>query len=239
MISFLYLAISLVALVCLIWGIKLYLRFRDIVFLLILAPLFLLWYDCFIIGIGHMIGEGEILKTLSWPRYIAHALLLPTWIIAAGALARRADFDWAKSRWVMGLFCLLGTAGMGLGVVGLLQLELFPACQGGTLRFVPHVSDHNTCRAGMAGLGHAPTGPPPIPILSTVLFLIIGLMMWIRRKWPWLFLGSLFMFFMAAMPQSIAGPLLSNIAEPIIAAAALFTARHFLSVAKSTSYVPL
>ena len=229
MISLAFIAISLVAFLCLVWGIRLYLQNRDIVFLLILAPLCLLWYDSLIIGIGHWFGAGDLLKSLSWPRYIAHSLLLPFWIIAAGALARRADFNWAKSKWVMAMFCLFGTAGIGMGVLEIMQLELFPACMHGTVRYVPFVVEAQACRPELAGLGHAPSGPPIVPILSTVLFLILGIVLWAKRKWPWLFLGSLFMFIMAGMPQSIAGPLLSNIAEPVIAAAALLTARRFIS----------
>ena len=226
MISALYLCIGVAALAVLVLGIKLYGKHRDIVFLLILAPLTLLWYDSFIIGIGGWIGEESLLKTLSWPRYIAHELLLPFWIIAAGALARRANFNWTKSKSVMAVFCLVGTAGILFGAKELLTLEIFPACLHGTLRYVPFVSEAQACRPDMVGLGHVPSGPPIIPIFSTLLFLVLGLMLWVQRKWPWLFLGTLIMFMMAGMPQSIAGPLFSNIAEPILAMAALITARR-------------
>jgi len=228
LINITYLCISIAAFLTFIWGLKQWNSYRDVVFLLILAPVCLLWYDSLIIGIGSWIGEGSTLKTLSWPRYITHEILLPFWIIAAGALARRADFNWAKSKVVMALFCLVGTLGFAMGVMELLKIELFPACLKGTVRYVTYVSEAQACSVDMIGAGHAPSGPPIIPILSTVLFLIIGLIMWAKRRWPWLLLGSILMFVMAGMPQSIAGPLLSNIAEPVIAFAALLTARHFI-----------
>jgi len=229
MITAVYLIISLTAFAVLIWGVRLFRQSKDVIFLLILAPLMLLWYDSFIIGIGSWIGEGTTLKTLSWPRYIAHGLLLPFWIIAAGAIARRAKFSWAQSKWAMGVFCIIATGGIALGVKELLGLELYPACLQGTLRYVPYIGDGQACRASMAGLGHAPSGPPVIPILSTLIFIGLGAGLWIRRKWAWLFLGSVFMFVMAGMPQSMAGPLLSNLAEPVIAFTVLLTARRFTS----------
>ena len=229
MTTLLYFLISLVAFFVLLYGIKQYRQYKDVVFLLILSTLIFLWYDSFIIAIGSFIGAGPLLEALSWPRFIAHLLLLPIWIIAAGALARRAGFKWAEPKFIMALFCLIGTAGIAMGAMELLKLELFPACMRGTVRYVTFVADAQACSADMAGSGHAPTGPPIAPILATLLFLIVGLMMWVWRSWPWLFLGSLFMFVMAGMPQSIAGPLLSNVAEPVIAFAALLTAKHFMT----------
>lgn len=154
--------------------------------------------------------------------------MLPFWSIAAAVLAQRAGFKWARLKWVMVFFCLTGVVGIALGIKEIASLELYPACLQGTLRYVTFVSETQACRPDMIELGHAPKGPPPVPILSTILFLGIGLAMWISRGWPWLCLGSLIMFVMASMPQSIAGSLSSNMAEPIISAAALLTARHFV-----------
>lgn len=227
MATVLYFIISAIAFMVLIFGIKSYRERKDVVFLLVLAPLLFLWYDSFMIGLGQFIGQGPLLEVLSWPRYIAHELLLPIWIIAAGALARRADFKWAQSKIVMAIFCLVGTFGIGLGVTELLHLELFPACLMDTVRYVPYVREAQACVPEMAGMGHRAGGPPLIPILSTVLFIVIGLMMWIKRGWPWLFLGAALMFVGAGLPQSIAGPLLANMVEPIVSLAAIMTARRF------------
>ena len=227
MVTGLYLLISLAALACLVWSVRILRAGWDFAVFLIALPLSLLWYDSFLIATGRFIGEGEVLLALSWPRYIAHAVFLPAWIAAAGLIARRADLSWAQPVFVTAIFFLLALGGFGLGVLELLSMELYPVCLNGTLRYVTYVSEGQACEAATAGLGHAPQGPPIVPVVATILFLIIGIMLWISQKWPWLALGSIVMFAMAGMPQSIAGPLLANMAEPLIAAAALLTARRF------------
>lgn len=227
MVTIAYFIISAIAFACLVWGFSLYRKHGDLLFLLLITPLSLLWYDSFIIATGRYIGEGDLLLALSWPRFIAHGLLLPAWIAAAGLMARRAGLGWAKPVWVQAIFWLLAAGGVALGAMELMALELFPACMKGTLRYVPYVSDGQACVAGMEGLGHAPSGPPVVPVVSTLFFLVIGVMIWLKHKMAWLFLGSLAMFVMAGMPQSIAGPLLANSAEPLIALAVLWTARRF------------
>lgn len=227
MVSGLYILISLAALACLVWAVRILRRRLDVAVLLIALPLSLLWYDSFLIATGSFLGEGDLLLALSWPRYIAHGLLLPAWIAAAGLLASRGGLGWAQAFAVRAVFFLLALGGVGLGAAELMSMELFPACLNGTLRYVTYVSEAQACEPAMAGLGHAPQGPPIVPVVATILFLIIGIFLWVGQKWPWLALGSIVMFAMAGMPQSIAGPLLANMAEPLIAAAALMTARRF------------
>lgn len=228
MVSLIFMAVSLVAMAVLIWSIRLYRDHRDVGFLLLIAPLSLLWFDSMIMGLGSTIGESQLHEQISHIRYISHLLLLPAWTIAAGVIARRARLRFAQPKWVMALFCIAATALFVSGLLEVLQLKLYPACIQGTLRYVSFVADGQACRAGMEGLGEAPSGPPLVSILPVFLFLGIGLALLVRDRWPWLVVGSVIMIIMAVVPQSIAGPLFSNIAEPIIAAAALLTLRQSL-----------
>ena len=228
MVSIGYFAVAMVAMVVLIWSIGLYRTHRDAAFLLIMAPLLLLWFDSALIGLGAAIGEGETLRSLSWIRYVAHALLLPFWIIAAGSIARRAGFRWAKNKWVMATFCLAATVIFAEGLIELFAMELYPACVAGSLRYVTYISEGQACRLGMEGLGLKPSGPPWAAIVPTFLFMIIGIAVWMRLRWPWLLAGSVCMLGFAAVPGSLAGPLFSNMGEPIIAAGALITLKFLL-----------
>ena len=53
-------------------------------------------YDNFIIAIGATIGAGELLITLSWPRFALHAICTPFTMIAIWQIADAADFRWAR-----------------------------------------------------------------------------------------------------------------------------------------------
>lgn len=57
---------------------------------IILAPLLLaLVYDNFMLGIGDWVGEGELHRLLSGPRYITHALMTPLLLVFAALCADR------------------------------------------------------------------------------------------------------------------------------------------------------
>lgn len=228
MLTIAYTAVALLAFSVLLWSIRLYREHRDVGILMVMAPLLLLWYDSLLIGIGRYLGENELHIGLSWIRYTAHLLLLPAWTIAAGSIARRAELRFSKPKWVMAIFCIGATIFVIEGVLEIITLKLYPACVKDTLRYVSYVSEAQACRPEMAGLGAKPSGPPLVATMPTFLFLILGLILLIKDRWPWLLAGSLVMLAMAFVPQAIAGPLFSNMAEPVIAVGAILTLRHYL-----------
>lgn len=155
----------------------------------------LVW-DNLIIAAGSRIGAGDLLIGLSIPRYVAHALLPPLLIpivFGIAQLRRRA--------WVWALTGLLIAGGVYFEII---RLHLEPRTYADTLRYV------NT--AGM-----------PVPVIVTNLVLIgIGVILWRRETLPWLFLGAVAMFVAAGAGFNV--PWLGNLGELVLIGSILLTA---------------
>lgn len=181
---------------------QLFRRARNWYILIALANLLALTYDCTMIGLGRFIGEGPLLRALNAPRFIMHALITPLLIIFIFGVMRRVGFGWAQSRIMHALFC---TFALILVLVGsredILHLSLAPKTYEDTVRYV----------------NLATTGPPLPAILVIIVFLVMGVLLWVRTKSPWVFLGSLFMFICAPLGAKL--PLVGNIGELGISAA--------------------
>jgi hypothetical protein len=133
------------------------------------ATIIALCWDNAIVAAGATIGAGDLLMDLSIPRYVAHAVLTPLLIpIAFHAVGLRLRL------WMWALTAVLIAVGVYTEVF---QLHLELREYGGTVRYA-----------------NAAAGPP-IPAILTVLVMIgVGAMLWRREGLPWLCLGSLAMF---------------------------------------------
>jgi hypothetical protein len=155
-----------------------------------------LFWDNAIIAAGSTIGTGDLLIGLSVPRYVAHAVLTPLLILVVFGIAALRRRPWV---WV--LTGLLIAAGVYFEII---RLHLEPRTYADTLRYV------NT--AGM-----------PLPAIMTDLVLIgIGVILWRRDKLPWLFLGAVAMF--VAAGAGFNAPWLGNLGELVLIGAILLTA---------------
>jgi len=132
-----------------------------------------LCWDNAIVAAGALVGAGDLLIGLSVPRYVAHGLLTPLLIpIVFWIAGLRLRF------WVWGLTAALVALG---AYTEIFNLNLVLKEYGGTLRYA-----------------HA-AASPPIPSIVTVLVLIgVGALLWRRAGVPWLCLGALAMFGSAA-----------------------------------------
>ncbi|MFT4255184.1 MAG: hypothetical protein QM608_22210 [Caulobacter sp.] len=138
------------------------------VWLLALIAAALCW-DNLIIAAGSSIGAGELLRGLSIPRYVAHAVLTPLLMLVAFGVAGLRRRIWL---WV--LAAVLIAVGVWTDLVHM-NLELREYA--GTLRYA-----------------YAHAGPP-IPSIVTVLVLVgAGVVLWRREGLPWLCLGAMAMF---------------------------------------------
>jgi hypothetical protein len=151
--------------------------------LLILVILALIW-DNTVVAIGSTIGEGETLKTLSIPRYVTHALLVPLLIMVAVGFSRRHGVRALAGRTAPAAFGLLTVAlivaGIHLDIIG---LDLQPTHYADTLRYT-NAASHGA----------------PIPAVITILVLIgIGITLLVRARQPWLLAGAVAMFVAAAL----------------------------------------
>lgn len=174
---------------------------------LVLIVVFGLAYDNVAIAAGVFLGEGDLLKALNAPRYWVHALFTPAMMIAAFGALRLVDVGWAQSRLWHVVVCGLATVLILLGsYIDILNLTLVPETENGVLRYVNDF--------------HLFKGPPIPAVMTIVVVLIFGAVLWRKIKWPWLFLGSLLMFLAAA---ATGFPIIQNVGEVAFAAGLVST----------------
>lgn len=158
---------------------------------------FALTYDNAVIAAGSAIGEGDLLLALNAGRFWVHALVTPLMIWAGLAIVN----------WVRPIaFIVIGIL-IAVGVyIDIVTLELVPQTEHGVLRYV------NDAAAG-----------PPIPAIVTILILIAcGVVLFRRTRIVWLLLGAVVMFVAAG-----AGVLwLGNFGEAVLLTGFLLTARR-------------
>ena len=122
-------------------------------------------------------------------------------------LAHRAGASWATKFTRI----LAGVIAFGLAAVDLITqyrgIELVPVEFAGVLRY---------------SIAH-PSGPPIITIIVNFFVLAIGIGIWIRLRWPWLFVGSLVAIVGNAIPIALVGTLAGSTSEFILAISLLLT----------------
>ncbi|MEH2160897.1 MAG: hypothetical protein V7K38_07580 [Nostoc sp.] len=67
------------------------------------------------------------------------------------------------------------------------------------------------------------SGPPIITIVVNLFVLLIGIGIWFRLKWPWLFVGTLISLIGNAMPSDVIGTLAGSFSELVMAISLLLT----------------
>ncbi len=171
--------------------------------------------DTLIIFLGRFIGEGELLKTLNAGRYLVHGVATPFLIIFGFGVLRRAGVGWTQRRMSHVLICVLTTLLVGLGIYeDVLALDLKPRVVMDTLRY--------TNEGGLRG--------PPIPAMLTILLLVFwGVILWRKSGWWWLAAGALLMFIAAGLGMGDAF-YLGNLGEVMLGLASVLTARKFFGL---------
>src|SRR5690625_113715 len=166
--------------VCLlIWGLSLarnqdLLNFTNVLLLVIIG----LVYDNFIIAFGRFIGEGNVLENLSYVRFWLHALFTPTLILFAWSIYFRTGLPSAKKRFWKVLAYLI--------TIGLILYELFASVKG--LQLEPNWNNGVlTYESSGQSVG------PFMVIIITIILGIVGLLLMIKFRFFWLFIGTLVM----------------------------------------------
>ncbi|MGW0810436.1 hypothetical protein [Nonomuraea sp. NPDC002799] len=156
-------------------------------------------YDSAVVGAGRLIGAGPALDMLNSGRFAAHAVLTPLLIVHAAGLVRRGLVIPA---WV------LAGALIVFDAVALADLRLEPRRWSDTLRYV----------------SADPSGPPVAALVTTVILLAAGVMLWVRRRTPWLFAGAAVLLVTAG--AAVVWPILGNAGEAVLIAAIVATDRR-------------
>jgi hypothetical protein len=198
---------------------------RNTALMLQTVLLLLLWFDVMTVAVGGWLGDGPALQLMSRIRYTWFYLTMPLLLIAAGALARQADFAWAKPKWVMGLICLVATVFIVTDVPRMLAAEFQVACYADTVRHVARVAPGEACAGGVEGAGGwFRSFSIPVVFLSVTL---MGVLLWIRRGWPWLGVSTLAFMGGTAIPTAIITPFLTYPLDTLMTAAFVFAAIKF------------
>lgn len=206
-----HLSFALVESVLLIWSIRLWRKSNSLAMIVLPILLASTSYDNLILLVGSLLGEGDLLKSLSMLRFLAHFTVVPLFIVIVVELAHRAGAGWAGSPivrvlgWVLAI--RLGVFEVTTQLVG---LELVPETFAGMLRYVIA----------------QPSKPPVITILVNLFVLIIGIGIWRRLEWRWLFVGALVSLIGNAIPTSLVGTVLGSGSELILAWSLLLTERR-------------
>ena len=162
--------------------------------LLTLVIVALSW-DNFVVAAGSAIGAGDLLRTLSVPRYVAHALLTPLLIPIVFRIA-----GLRRPAWVWALTAVLVAVGVYSEI---LHLNLELRTYAGTLRYA-----------------NASAGPPLPAIVTNIMLIGVGVVPWRREGLPWLSLGAVAMFVAAASGIFWLG----NVGELVLIGSILLTA---------------
>lgn len=204
----------------LIYGIALFvclpiaLRYRKnhspLYFGMLILTVFALAYDNFAIGLGRVIGESDLLRSINTPRFVMHALFTPLMIPFALYLGRNANINWTKRPLTLILFGTLTLAMIALGVmVDIINLDLIFEPEGDIIRY-----------------GNEFAVGPPIPAIIAILVLIaVGGFIWRHQKWVWMFVGGIVMFIASAGGSTFG--VFTNFGELILVITLILTTRNF------------
>ena len=141
-----------------------------------------LFYDALIIALGALLGEGALFIFLSRLRFVFHGALIPL-LFAICAYALDFSKTWKTIVWVFtGILIVLGIA------------EGFA-----TDLSVQHVAGVLRCTSGDGTPGWAKAVSGILSYGTVVPLIVAGIVVWIRRKSPALFLAGFLMFAFSAL----------------------------------------
>lgn len=200
-------------LVIIVWAARRALQTRRAGAVFLALVTFGLLYDNLILSLGNLIGEGDLLHTLSVPRFVLHQIALPWVIVAAFEILHAAGHPWAlkPSRrtvvWI-GAFIVM-VLGILTRVVG---LHLEPEFVDGVLRY--------------AAVGTK--GPPIVSIVSVGFTGVMGFLLWRKTGWVWLWPVVLLVFIVEGVPVDFLRRVLGSGVEVIYMAALLAADQKFV-----------
>ncbi len=224
MLTALYALFALVQLALGVWAVALYRRRPSLGAFTVALPIVLLVWDNAVVAVGAFVGQGALLRLLSYPRFVGHAFLTPIWIVTAFEFARRAGVPWLQGRGSRTAEWSLYGAMVVLGAIrSLVLLDMQPVRQAELLYY--------TNVGGFSG--------PPIPALVMVIVVIAAGVLLLRRLgWPWMLAGGVIMFLAAAVPTSAVGFWVSNLGEVCLSLALVLTEGYLQGTAEQPAGVP-
>lgn len=165
--------------------------------------LFSLAYDNGIIAAGHLIGEGELLKRLSSVRFWLHAFATPTLILVGYYILRSSQVKFSKH--------IITHIAAWLITVGLIIYQIVSSTIHEVNSLTP-IEEYGVLRYTSESLA----GPPFMVIIVGFLLLLIGVIVLVKQKWVWLFVGTVLLFVGQGIQIPLASTALTNIYELLL-----------------------
>lgn len=230
MFSLIHIALAIMHVAIAIITFRLYQRERSIGLAILVVIAIGLFYDNLVVGLGASIGIGDTLEAMSIPRFIIHAVFTPLLLITGYQLSNQAGLAWTENRKThMVLLLVVGALILGGIAQNFVNSHLLPACHNGTVRYSERITESQLCEAFIYPEGVTEQrGMPPLASISTIVVLLgMGISIWRKTGWKWMFLGALIMFICAAVPASIVGLWVGNTGEVILLASMMVSAYRF------------
>lgn len=200
----------LVLFLFMVWSIRRYgMNSLSNVLILVITALI---YDNAILGVGSWIGEGQTLEALNTARYWLHAFLTPLLIIFSLDVLRKAGYKWANTSaalWITIFFTLAAIAVELVTVV--LGLSLEAETKYGVLSY---------------SATNAPSGPPVMILMITLVLLVASVLLWKRTGWFWMFIGVVLILVGSMVDIPIESGAITNAFELILNISLLLTKFH-------------
>lgn len=216
MVTIAYYGYSAIQLVLLIMALQIFVRQRRAVDLFLCLSAGGLVLDNAIVASGRFIGEGASLMALNSVRYLLHAITTPLLAITGLAYARNALIEWTWTKKAQVTYCLIATLAIAWSLYAdVFALKLEPAYFAETVRYV---------NVGVKG-------PPLAAITVMTLLIFLGLSVFVKTRWPWMLVSSVFMFAVAAFASSVG--VVANLGEVVLIAGLVFTSRRFPTVTRA------
>jgi len=165
--------------------------------------------DTVTISLGKVIGSGLFLERLNLARFVAHGVFGPMSFIVVFDLLKMSGASWTKAPFRKALLALVVLL-TATGLYGSLSLTLKPVDVLGVLRYV----EDGTASPSWAGLYSI-----TVASLTMVFFLAAGIVLWVKFRWQWLFIGSLVALIANGAPSGEMRFIISSIFEVVFAVA--------------------
>jgi hypothetical protein len=204
------------------WLVRIYRKTGLAIALVLFIPQLGLFYDNLMLASGSFIGLGATLEALSWPRFWVHWLFGAWLIIASGGILRLAGFSWAQHKATMMAFCSLTALLMLHDLPEFWSSQLYPVCEFDLIRYSTQVSAEHFCFPDQVAVRG---GPPLAAVVTCVIVIATGAVLWVRRGFPWMMLGALAMLVSATpfmRPYK-----LDNLGEVFIAGGCIWALARF------------
>jgi hypothetical protein len=206
-----------------VWLLRLWRRTRAPATAVLLVPQFFLIWDNLRVVSGAVLGHGPLLYALSWPAFWSHWMTGCWLIIASGSILRLAGFEFARQRWVMGAFCLVAVALMAHDLPYFWTRDIYPVCELGLIRYSGAVSEVSRCSVDQALVA---SDFPLAPVVTCLVVIGSGALLWLRRGFPWMALGAIGMLLTAALP-ALRAHKIDNFGEVLIVLGATLAIARF------------